>query len=213
MFLEEAEYQYIINLMSGKEKPYPLLAELKEWYVETFQMEMYDYICDYTITGLNRLKIVLWNHEEEKKMHKKDANLDPKKQDKIRNKFAELARKYQLHKEYWDADDIFVCYDTICDEIQKRILYICQPKIERIKHRDIWKIEIIFSGIHIFYETDEQIISNQANGVSKKIHDKCTEIVKKYEEFNVFPNGVNCTFTSHQTLDEKYAGSMFYYTR
>lgn len=25
MFLEEAEYRYIINLMNGKEKPYPLL--------------------------------------------------------------------------------------------------------------------------------------------------------------------------------------------
>lgn len=42
---------------------------------------------------------------------------------------------------------------------------------------------------------------------------KCSYIVKKYDDFNVFPQGANCVFTSRQTLNEKYGGSMFYYTR
>ncbi len=45
------------------------------------------------------------------------------------------------------------------------------------------------------------------------IRRKCTDIVKKYDVHNAFADGAQCVFSSRQTVDEKYQGSMFYYYR
>lgn len=69
------------------------------------------------------------------------------------------------------------------------------------------------AGVHIFYFTDEQIQIHETDGVSNGLCQKCTDIVKVHDKYGVFSKGVSCVFTSKQTLDEKYAGSMFNYTR
>jgi hypothetical protein len=81
---------------------------------------MYDYICD-RVNELTRLRIVLWNRDDETKL-RKGANLDSAIQKKFQEQFAILSRKYHKHRNYQNEDAIFVCYETICDEIQKRIL-------------------------------------------------------------------------------------------
>lgn len=212
MFLNDKEYTHVIGLIRKEIQPDPLLIELKIWAEKELQLRVYDYICDYAKSGLKRLRIVLWDHETMRKMYK-GANPDSEKQRKFQKIFAELAQKYDVHKEYRNSDSIFVCYETVKDEIQKRVLKLARPEIEKISDPDIWKIEFIFGGIHIFYETDEQVTINAENGKSYAIWKKCTEIAKKYDFCGAFRNGVNCTFTSHQTLDTKYNGSMFYYTR
>ena len=57
-------------------------------------------------------------------------NLDKTKQRKVAEKFAELARTYQVHQEYWNAEDFFVCYETIRDEIQKEREHIILASYE-----------------------------------------------------------------------------------
>lgn len=212
MFLDDEEYRHVVGLMGKEIQPSPLLVELKAWAEKEMQLKVYDYICDYTTNGMIRLRIVLWDHEAMIRMHK-GANLDPKKQKKFQKVFAELAQKYNLHKEYWDGNSIFVCYETIKDEIQKRVLKQARSEIEKIFDPDIWRIEFIFEGIHIFYETDEQVRLNTENGKSRAIWQKCTEVVRKYDFCDAFKEGANCTFTSRQTLNEKYNGSMFFYMR
>ena len=137
--------------------------------------------------------------------------MDKNKQQKVAEKFAELARMYQVNREYWEAGNIFVCYETIRDEMQKDILKRVGAGIRSIQHPNLWKIEIFFESIHIFYETDEQIMRNRENGTSDDIIRRCTQLVKMYDVHNVFPDGANCTFSSHQTINEKFHGNMFYY--
>ncbi len=208
--MTEDEYKETLDLLSKKVEPNMLLKELTIWAKEVLQVDVYNYLCDYTSNGLKRLRLVLWDYTMEQKMHD-GPNFDKSKQKAIADKFAELAIANQLHQDYWDANDVFVCYDTICDDIQKNILKRVRDEIRSIQHPDIWKIEVFFQSIHIFYETDDQINCNSQNGVSENIESQCTQLVKNYDQYNVFPKGANCTFTSHQTLDEKYAGSMYYY--
>ena len=212
MFLEPKQYEHILDILKDKIQPEPLLIELQNWASKELGIEIYEFVCDYAITGLLRLTIILWDRDEYKKMFH-SGNLDAKKQKKIAVKFAELARAHNLYREYWDSKDIFVCYDTVADEIKKHILENNRTKITEIKHPDIWKIEIIFEGIHVFYQNDEQIKMHENDGLSNKIEEMCSGIVKKEDIFHAFGKGVKCVFTSRQTLNEKYHGSMFYYTR
>lgn len=70
-----------------------------------------------------------------------------------------------------------------------------------------------FSDVHFFYETDRQIQENERKGISGKLCARCGKIVEKYDELGLFRSGVPCVFTSKQTLDEKFKGSLFYYMR
>ena len=210
MFMTEKEFNETVDLLSGRREPSSLLDALKIWAKEVLGVDIYNYFCDYIANGPLRLRLVLWDFAVERKMHD-GPNLDKKKQALVAEKFAQLARLHHVHNEYWDAENIFVCYETIRDEIQKDILKRAGAGIRNILHPDIWKIVIFFEGIHIFYETDEQVLRNQENGTSDEIRRQCTQFVKMYDVHNAFPDGANCTFTSRQTLDEKYSGNMYYY--
>lgn len=212
MFLSDVQYNYVLKLIEGTVLPNPLFIELAEWAKTVFDAKIYDYICDCTSNGLTRLKIVVWDHDATDFFHD-GANYNPKIQKMFRDKFASLAQKYNKHPKYQNADDIFVCCDTISDQIRSKLLRSVEEQIYALKKGDIWKIEIIFGSVHIFYETDAQIEMHNADGVSDALRKKISDIVKLHDKYNVFPKGVSCIFTSHQTLDEKYSGSMFYYTR
>ncbi|MBQ4536852.1 MAG: hypothetical protein II994_04445 [Lachnospiraceae bacterium] len=208
--MTDIEFKETLDLMSGKRVSGPLFTELKIWVKAAMGVEVYHYFCDTTTNGLLRLRLVLWDFAAERNMHD-GPNLDAKKQMAIAKKFSELARFYQIHQDYWQAENIFVCYETLRDEIQKDILKRVRAEIKNIQHPDIWRIEIFFESIHVFYKTDEQIVSNQTNGISDYIRNQCTQLVKRYDWYNAFANGANCIFSSHQTIDEKFHGNMFYY--
>lgn len=174
MFLEPNQYEHVIQILSGKIKPEPILVQLQEWARKEMATEVYDFVCDYAVSGCLRLQIILWDRKEYKEMHD-SGNLDHQKQKKFAVKFAELAKVHKVHKEYWNADDIFVCYDTIADEIEKRILQNNKAKIMEIRHPHIWKIEIIFEGFHVFYQTDKQIEEHEKDGLSNRIEQMCSD--------------------------------------
>lgn len=212
MFLTDAEYNHVTGLLNGTISPTPLLQELSAWTKENFQVDIYDYCCDSTVNGLTRMRVVVRDYKAQDFM-KDGVNYNPKIQRRFQEKFAELARKYGVHPEYHNADDIFVCCETVRDQIAGKTLWQARDQIYALKTGDIWKIEIIFSSVHIFYETDEQVERHSEDGTSELLRQKISSIVKYYDRYEAFESGVSCVFTSHQTLDEKYKGSMFYYTR
>lgn len=210
MFLTEEKYKETLELIYGNRVATSWLEELQTWAKETLQLEVCNYVCDYANSGLLRLKLVLWDKKAMLTMFK-GMNLNVSKQKKIASKFAELARKYKIHKEYWNELDIFVCYETIYEEIQKKVLKIAENEIRGIKHPDIWNIGPFFEKIYVFYETDEQVVKNEEDGTSDNIRRICAQIVSKYDEYNVYADGIECIFDSHQTIEEKYQGNMYFY--
>ena len=219
--MSDEEYSYVIGLMDGTVRKSPLLQELADWAKQELGLDVYAYFCNDVRTDVRRLRIILWEigeYEKQKLWYYKEnkrLGLNYKAQEKFRKEFAVLAQKFCMYPEYRDGRNYMVSYETIRDEIAKRILKANSETIRALVfgHEDIWKIELIFGSVHIFYETDEQVQQHEADGVSSGLRQSCADIVRGQDKFGVFSNGVSCVFTSKQTLDEKYAGSMFNYTR
>lgn len=70
MLLSDTEYNHVIDLIDKKLNPTPLLIELTEWMKKEFEVQIYDYICDYIQSGQIRLKIVLWDNAVQNMMRK-----------------------------------------------------------------------------------------------------------------------------------------------
>ena len=135
MLLSEQEYSHAVDILAGRTDREPLLQEFEEWFEETFGLKVYDYICDVTKAGRVRLKVVLWDKDCRKKLMK-GANPDFRKQKKIGEKFSELCRTYRKHEAYYRADGLLVCYDTLQDEIGKRILKQAESRIKAAAEQD-----------------------------------------------------------------------------
>ncbi|WP_147581213.1 hypothetical protein [Eubacterium sp. ER2] len=212
MLLREEEYSHAVAVLAGREEKDPLFTELEQWFEETYSLRVYNYFCERTNAGRPRLRLLLWDRDCAGKM-KKGANPDERKQRRTAEKFAALCVRHNTHPAYRRPGDFLVTYDTLRDEIQKRVLQRCAGEIRSIEAPDIWRMEILFDRVHVFFETDEQRDCHQADGVCGSIRRKMDAIVERHDPFGAFVDGVQCVFTSRQTLDEKYDGNMFYYTR
>ena len=212
MLLREEEYSHATAILSGMEEKTFLFTELEQWFEETYGLRVYDYFCGLTNAGRPRLRLLLWDRDCAGKM-KKGANPDERKQRRTAEKFAALCVKYKMHPAYRRPGDFLVTYDTLRDEIQKRVLRECSGEIKSIEAPDIWRVEILFDRVYVFFETDEQRDRHQDDSVCGSIRKKLDAIAERHDPFGAFADGVQCVFTSRQTLDEKYDGSMFYYTR
>ncbi len=210
MFLNKEQCNHVIDLIDGKIHRSELLSELSEWSKTEFGIDILDYVCDTTDNELTRLVIVVWDYFNMRSFMD-DYNYDKNKQILIRNKFSMLAQKYRIHRDYQNQGKIFVCYDTIADEIRKEILKKSTNELLALKTEDIWNIIICNESIHIFYETDQQIKDHEADGFSEKLKGMSSQIVKKYDNYNLLSRGVFCKFISHQTFDKIYRGSWQYY--
>lgn len=210
LFLTDEEYNHVMDLIENRTVPTPLLAEFREWFFTRYGVRLYDYFCDNTADGLIRLRAVLFRSSDKGKL-KSSLNPDRGVQNEIRNKFAQLAVRYGCHASYQFPADVFVCFETIRDEMAKRTIQLAKQEIKEIKHTDIWRIEVQFENVYIFYYTDEQVNSHMSDGVSDMIKNAAVKAVKRHDRYYMYDKGVKCVFTSKQTLDEKYAGNMFYY--
>jgi len=198
------QFSKTLDLLSGKAQPNELLKELQIWARDALRAEVYNYFCNRTLT------LVLWDYKAHNMMLD-GTHYDKAKQKAVAEKFSELAKLHQVHCKYWDAKDISVCYDTLCDGIRSDIFCRIADEINDIQHPDIQQTVIYSGRIHIFYETDEQIVRNGENGTSDEIKCRFSELIKPHDVYNAFPDGADCIFTSRQTLDEKFDGKLSNY--
>ncbi len=176
------------------EKKDLFFIELEQWFFEEYHIRLYDYSYDVTHEHKTRLKLIVWDN------YKWFVGVNAQEiKTEIQNYFFELCQKY--HHEIQIKPEI-IMFDTLKDEVKKRILKQVSSLIQSIEYPEIWKIEIIFEQVHVFFETDEQCTHCQASGITNQINHKILEIVSPYDEFHVFDNDFSCVFTSHQTLNE-----------
>lgn len=213
MLLTKEQYARAKDLYDKKVAPSPLLSELAAWAGENFRVTVIDYICDIRSDGHLRLKLVLWDYVEEKLL-RNGCNYDAQIQKLFAEKFAEISCKYQVHTEYQKPEKVFVCYDTLKDEIRGDVLQKAKEEFGQLAGGEIWKVKVNRENITIFYKTDAQIEENEKNGTSEALKQKCIDIIKKYDDYGLWENGIFCEFCSHQTFLEKYKGNwQFYYQR
>lgn len=121
MFLSEEQYIHAKELHENTTEPSPLLADLSDWSVKEFGIGVIDYICDRRLDGKLRMIPVLWD-EKEVDMFRWCCNYNPKIQRAFARKFAELCKKYQLHSEYIRPGNVFVAYESLKEELEKRLI-------------------------------------------------------------------------------------------
>ncbi len=213
MFLDERQRNYIIELMRGTAKKPPVLARLSEWAMDKYGLKIYGYFFDIIRNdALPRLRIVLWDKAVQESLRTEfDHSFDREIQRSFREKFLSIAKEEGILPPYRNLDRTFVFFETIEDELQKIILREAKPELETLVTGDIKKLFIAFENVHIFFETDEQLLRHKTDGTNEAIKQQCTEIAQKYDEFGAFKNGVICCFSSIQTLNEQFGGSIQHY--
>ena len=133
MFLSEEQYLHAKDLFEQKTEPSPLLADLSSWAIEKYGIEVIDYICDERWDGKLRMMPVLWE-DEEVDMFRRFRNYNPKIQKAFAFKFAKLCRKYKQHAGFTKPTEVFVAYETLKEEFEKRNIVInrviksCEPE-------------------------------------------------------------------------------------
>ncbi len=121
MFLSEEQYLHAKDLYNQRTEPSPLLADLSAWAVKKYGIHVIDYICDERKDGKLRMTPVLWE-DKEVDMLRKYCNYNPKIQKAFAYKFAGLCRKYRSHQEYTKPSNIFIAYETLKEEFEKRMI-------------------------------------------------------------------------------------------
>lgn len=212
MFLEDYQLEQTLNILNNKSKWKPaLLNDLAEWAENELDLTVINYFLDTLSDNRPRIIILVWDDEERNRFFDKIHNYDKAKQKLVREKFAQLAKKHNVYPVYQKPDEVFVCIDTLKDELERITLSKATPKITAKTGGIIHKIIIGGNTIHIFFETENQLKESKENGYCDKIQKKLTKILKKYDKYKLYSNGAPCVFTSKQMLDEKYDGNMYYY--
>ncbi len=129
MFLSEEQYLHAKDLFEQKTEPSPLLADLSAWAIKEYGIEVIDYICDERWDGKLRMMPVLWE-DEVVDMFRRFRNYNPKIQKAFAFKFAKLCRKYKQHAGFTKPTEVFVAYETLKEEFEKRNIAIDREKKE-----------------------------------------------------------------------------------
>lgn len=215
MFLSDFEYRESLSYLEHPLLRSALLQELDHWGQEELRVSILNWYCDEPRNRIGRrLRLILWERAEEKQMMGRNDSIygcDPAIQKAAAQQFAALARKHRTYRKFWDPEKFLVVFDTLRDEIQKRTLAQARARLEALATEDIWRVIVALDTIHIFYETDEQLRRYETDGTSRDLRRRCGDIVADLDTRRVFPEGPECIFTSHQTLEEKYEGNLFYY--
>ncbi len=129
MFLSEEQYLHAKDLFEQRTEPSPLLADLSAWAIKEYGIEVIDYICDERWDGKLRMMPVLWE-DEVVDMFRRFRNYNPKIQKAFAFKFAKLCRKYKQHAGFTKPTEVFVAYETLKEEFEKRNIAIDREKKE-----------------------------------------------------------------------------------
>ncbi len=219
MFLGEAVYQKTLFYLDHPDRRPPLLAELDCWGRETLGIPILNLICDQVRAGKDKQRLVLvsWDREEidaHVMLHEERYyGFDPAVQWEAAQRFSSLVRNDPAFKDYWDPEGFFVVFDTLRDDIQRRVLEEARLQLEELAVGDVWRVSPAFGAIHIFFETDAQLREHEADGRYLELRQRCGAILALYDTRKVFDGEAPCVFSSRQTLTEKYDGNMFYYFR
>ena len=159
----------------------------------------------------NRIDVQLPNFPNAHKM----VN-DENKQQLILDKLFELSVKYNYTikaKKDLIWVDYFYWFPTdymgfIVSKVQKQIIRSVLTKYKQ--EGNIWEIHTSGIGIYIFYDTENNKLLNQQNGITEDIHRIIYTSIKELDEFD-FYKVEYIAFDTKENLDKNYQGNLYYY--
>lgn len=208
MFITDEQYRHATQQLAGQLAPSPLFREFSAWCAESCGLKIYDFFCEDFENGRVKLVVLLWDFDAMCAVQDEYMNYDEAKQAQIAEGFAGLCRKHAVLPQYQQPQRIFVCFDTLEDGIRTQTLHELQPEVLALEALpEVWKIYFWGGGVYCFLHTDEDLERSKTDGTRDKINAALAQIVKKHDVFHAFGDKIGCSFSSRQTLDEKYGGS------
>ena len=206
MFLEDNEIKKVLDTINGITPEDDVLKDMKAFFEETFDIKIFDYICDRLKDGQLRLRIIVWNGNDTKMfLCCPDRTLE----NKIKERFSESCRSHNLNNDFTDPNAYFaVVTDLISDlenmlmtdENMKKIDEVLAEFPEVKKHR--YSLPTVF----VFYEKDKDIDINFENGLSGKISEEISSVLGSVAGLDGRSLG-DVRFSSLETFEGRYKGN------
>lgn len=106
---------------------------------------------------------------------------------------------------FWFSSDYM---SFIANKVEKDITKEVIHKYANIAN--IWRIQLFYFGIYIFYEKNVDVINNESNGISNSIKEMYWDKICKIDEFKYYKKEY-IVFYSKENIDKNYSGNLFYY--
>ncbi|MBQ8983527.1 MAG: hypothetical protein IJ079_08045 [Lachnospiraceae bacterium] len=215
MFLKKEEVDQVMDQMRGTQQPDAVLEGLQAFFEDRYSCRLYGYLCDRSALGKLRLRFLVYSNEDYERFCKHTAKVSgyhEKRIRAVREEFSRLCVENQVHESYQDPSAYLAVPATVGDDLVKRVQDLAEGRIREYLNTIsvICKVSFFFGTVHIFYEKDDDIEWYRTSGLSQDIEDQIMRMKSEVDEFHVCEDA-GVVFTSIQTLNEKYGGSMYHY--
>ena len=106
---------------------------------------------------------------------------------------------------YWFPTDYM---GFIVSKVERHITQSVLSKYK--KEANIWEIHTNGFGVCVFYDTENNKLLNQQNGITEDIHRIFYSSIKGLDEFDFYKEEY-ITFDTKENLDKNYQGNLYYY--
>lgn len=219
VLLDDKTYQETKDIVLGKSKRSPLLNEFALWFSRKHSVKIVNFTFDkLTTPGVNRhrLCVIIANTKGYRKMFTRPFEYNDVYQFAIAQEFEKLAVKHKF-ADAESLEDLFVSFIDFSDEARTDANWRAVKEVQTYlkgKYPFVWDVISPFSSSVVFYYTNREVETYEANGVSRQVSDEYYDILKKYDELNYFSKeSMSLAFDSKENLDKNYEGSLFHYTR
>ncbi len=214
MFLTEEEVNKVIRTVRGITPEDAVLTYMKQYFRDEYSICILDYICSTERFGppgrqSKRVQFVTWGIEETRKC---PTAFDVGVRKNVKNVFARACQENDLHPDFHDPSNFFPVLSDIESDITELLFKKKRNQIDAVlkSYSQVRKQMYSTPCVHVFYETDEDIVKNEENGLSSEIMNKISDMLGEVEGFEGRRLG-HAVFTSLQTLREKYDNNTYYY--
>ncbi len=214
MFLTEEDVNKVIRTVRGITPEDAVLTYMKQYFRDKYDICILDYICSTEKFGppgqkSKRVQFITWDMKESRKC---PTAFDMGVRKNVKKVFARVCQDNALHPDFHDPSNFFPVLTDIESDITERLFKTKRNQLDSAlkSYPQVRKLMYSTPCVHVFYETDEDIVKNEENGLSSEIRNRISDILGEVEGFEGRRPGC-AIFTSLQTLREKYDNNTYYY--
>lgn len=208
MFLKDKEIEKVLNTIRGITPEDEVLKDMKAFFMEEFNIVIFDYLCDRLKDGLLRLKIMVWDGKDMKMFF---CNSDRVLEDKIKDRFSRSCREHGLNSEFYDPKDYFAVVSSFRPDLEKSVMNNeTLKKIDELlrKYPEVKNHRYAIPTVFVFYEKEKDIETYRDNGLSSKIREEISGVLGSVSGLEGRSLG-DIRFSSLELFEGTYKGNFY----
>lgn len=213
IMLSYGQYQNIVRLTVGENKPGTILVEMKKWARQQYGIHLMDATFDSNYYGSSVLSIVVYDIQD---YERTGRGKDPEISSAFCRKYIEECRDASR-----DAPEGFEAitraeFSCFTDDARPWLLDEAAEEITAIQdlpyyHKDmgLMRVRVSEDTVFFFYDRALQCWQGFSHGINNELRARVNELVRRHDQAGVFRGeNVPCVFFSMQELRLDYHGKM-----